>query len=262
LDLATIIGIFVGMGFMVWGILLGGDLSAFIDIPSIIIVLGGTAAGTFVAYPLKQVTASFNVARKAFFVRDLSPGETIGKIIELANIARREGLLALEEAAENIEDEFLQKGVMLIVDGTDPDLVRNILETELAFLEERHGAGKSIFDTLGALSPAFGMIGTLIGLINMLKKLDDPSTVGPSMSVALITTFYGALLSNLIFIPISRKLNIKSKEEILIKEIMVEGLLSIQAGENPRIIEVKLKAFLPPRIRKESMIGERKGADG
>jgi len=261
LDLATIFGIIVGLGFMVWGIMMNGEISAFIDIPSMIIVLGGTAAGTFVAYPLKQVITSFNVARKAFFNKDLSPGDTISKIIELANIARREGLLALEEAAENIEDEFLQKGVMLIVDGTDPELVRNILETELAFLEERHSTGKSIFDTLAALSPAFGMIGTLIGLINMLKTLDDPSTIGPSMSVALVTTFYGAILSNLIFMPISRKLQIKSKEEVLIKEIMVEGLLSIQAGENPRIIEIKLKAFLPPKIRENTIIAERKGAE-
>ncbi|KXG75754.1 flagellar motor protein [Thermotalea metallivorans] len=261
MDLATLIGILLGFGFMVWGIFLGGSILSFWDVPSIVIVLGGTVAGTLVAHPLKKVAQSITIVRKAFSSKDLAPGDTIGRIIELANTARREGLLALEEAAENIDDEFLQKGVMLIVDGTDPELVRNILETELAFLEERHGSGRSLFETMGSLAPAFGMIGTLIGLVNMLKKLDDPKAVGPSMAVALITTFYGSVLANLLFIPIATKLKIRSKEEILIKEIMVEGLLSIQAGENPRIIEEKLKAFLPPTMRKSLHNSKGEGAE-
>ncbi|WP_250160290.1 motility protein A [Clostridiisalibacter paucivorans] len=138
---------------------------------------------------------------------------------------------------------------MLIVDGTDPELVRNILETELIFTEERHGEGQGIFETMGTFAPAFGMIGTLIGLINMLKELEDPSTVGPNMSVALITTFYGAVLANLIFLPVANKLKGRSKKELAKKEMMVEGLLSIQAGENPRIIEEKLKTFIAPQFR-------------
>jgi chemotaxis protein MotA len=249
LDLATVLGIVVGMAFIIGGILIGGSLSTFVDPASIVIVLGGTIAGTFVTYPMNKVKEALVVVKKAFMTKNLKPTETIDKIIDIANIARREGLLALEEAAEGVDDDFLKKGVMLIVDGTDPELVRNILETELSFLEERHGEGRSIFDTLGSLAPAFGMVGTLIGLINMLKTLEDPSTVGPSMSVALITTFYGAVLANLIFIPIATKLKLRSREEILIKEVMVEGLLSIQAGENPRIIEVKLKSFLSPKQR-------------
>jgi len=261
LDLATIIGIIVGMGFIIMGITLDGSLLNFYNLPSIIIVLGGTIAATLVAYPFKKVLESMKVARKAFSSKELNPGETIDKIIQIANVARREGLLALEEAAENIDDEFLQKGIMLIVDGTDPELVRNILETELSFLEQRHGSGKSIFDMMGSLAPAFGMIGTLIGLINMLQRLDDPKSVGPSMAVALITTFYGSVLANLIFIPIATKLKIKSREEVLIKEIMVEGLLSIQAGENPRIIEEKLKAFLSPRIRKDMQNSKNEGVE-
>ncbi|AOT68274.1 flagellar motor protein [Geosporobacter ferrireducens] len=261
MDLATIIGIIVGMTFIIGGILLDGSLLSFWNLPSIVIVLGGTVASTLVAFPLRKVTQSFTVVRKAFSSKDLAPGETISKIIELANTARREGLLALEEACENIDDEFLQKGAMLIVDGTDPELVRNILETELAFLEERHGEGKSIFDSMGSASPAFGMIGTLIGLINMLQRLEDPKSVGPSMAVALITTFYGSLLANLVFIPIATKLKTRSREEILIKEIMVEGLLSIQAGENPRIIEEKLKAFLPPKVRKGLQNGKGEGVE-
>ncbi|RKD27780.1 chemotaxis protein MotA [Caminicella sporogenes DSM 14501] len=250
MDLATIIGIVSGLLLVVWGILGKGSLSWFLDFSSFLIVIGGTIAATFVSFPLDKVLASFKVVKKAFSTNGFQPGSVINKIIDLANVARREGLLALEEAVEDINDEFLQKGVMLIVDGTDPELVKNILETELSFLEERHSEGKSLFDMMGTMAPAFGMIGTLIGLVIMLKQLDDPKSIGPSMAVALITTFYGSLLANLIFVPISKKLKIRSREEILLKEIMIEGLLSIQAGENPRIIEEKLKAFLPPAIRK------------
>jgi chemotaxis protein MotA len=249
LDLATIIGIIAGMGLVLWGILNAGQLSWFWSFSSVLIVIGGTISATFIAYPLNKVLSTFKVVKKAFSNTDFRLNEIISEIINLANVARREGLLALEEAVEGINDEFLQKGVMLIVDGTDPELVKNILETELSFLEERHSEGKGLFDIMATLAPAFGMIGTLIGLVSMLKQLDDPSTIGPSMAVALITTFYGSLLANLFFVPIGKKLKIKSREEILLKEIMIEGLLSIQAGENPRIIEEKLKAFLPPLVR-------------
>ncbi len=249
MDLATIIGIVVGLAFVIMGIVADGDIATYFNLASILIVIGGTIAATFVAYPMQKVLEAMKVVSKAFSHQQEEPGNIISKIITLANIARKEGLLALEEASENVDDKFLKKGVMLIVDGTDPELVRNLLETELAFVEERHKNGQGIFETMGALAPAFGMIGTLIGLINMLKQLDDPSTIGPSMAVALITTFYGSLLANLLFIPIANKLKLRSREEILRKEIMVEGLLSIQAGENPRIIEEKLKAFLPPKER-------------
>ncbi|SDK45567.1 motility protein A [Natronincola ferrireducens] len=251
MDLATVIGIIVGLAFVTWGIISTGDIIMYLNLPSILIVLGGTISATFVAYPLAKVLEAMKIASKAFSNKIIESGEIIAKIIGLANTARKEGLLALEEAAEGIEDEFLQKGIMLIVDGTDPELVRSLLETELSFIEERHRQGQGIFETMGSLSPAFGMIGTLIGLINMLRTLDDPSTIGPSMAVALITTFYGSLLANLIFIPLANKLQLRSREEILRKEIMVEGLLSIQAGENPRIIEEKLKAFLPPKTRRD-----------
>lgn len=250
MDIATILGIIVGVVFVVGGILSDGSIADFWDVASILIVLGGTVAATLVAYPLKSVLEAVKIAGKAFRSQEEDPYEIIVQINTLANIARKEGLLALEEASEEINEEFLKKGTMLIVDGTDPELVKNLLETELSFVEERHGKGQGIFEAMGAYSPAFGMIGTLIGLINMLKKLDDPSSIGPSMAVALITTFYGSVLANLVFIPIANKLKLKSREEILRKEIMVEGLLSIQAGENPRIIEEKLKAFLPPKARK------------
>lgn len=248
-DISTILGILVGLAFVIGGILADGSLMNFFDPASIYITLGGTFASTLVAYPLKSVLEAFKVGGKAFINKEEDPNEIIMQINKLANIARKEGLLALEEACEEIDEPFLKKGAMLIVDGTDPELVRNLLETELSFVEERHKNGQGIFETMGAYAPAFGMIGTLIGLVNMLLKLDDPSAIGPSMSVALITTFYGSLLANLIFLPMANKLKLRSREEILRKEIMVEGLLSIQAGENPRIIEEKLKAFLPPKAR-------------
>lgn len=250
MDLATAIGFIAGIVFIIWGIYLSGSIMTFLHLPSFVIVIGGTIAATFISYPLSKVLKTMKVVKNAFLVKNVSPMEVINEIIKLANIARREGLLALEEAAENIEDVFLKKGIVLIVDGTDPELIRNILETELSFTEERHGEGQSIFEAMGSYAPAFGMIGTLIGLINMLKDLDDPASVGPNMSVALITTFYGSLFANLIFIPLANKLKGRSREEILIKELIVEGLLSIQAGENPRIIEEKLKTFLPPEMRK------------
>ena len=175
--------------------------------------------------------------------------EIIQKIIDLSNVARKEGLLSLEEAAGEIEDEFLKKGIMLVVDGTDPELVRAIMETELASVEERHKDKIGFWDGLGGMGPAWGMIGTLIGLINMLRDLSDLAAVGPNMATALITTFYGSVLANWICSPVASKLKSKNAEEMMVKEIEIEGLLSIQAGENPRVIEEKLKSFLAPKDR-------------
>ena len=250
MDISSAIGLLLGFGFIIGGIVTSGEITSFWDLPSVIIVLGGTIASTLASFPMKNFLNTGKIIKKAFFYKKTSPDEVIVEIIQLANIARKEGLLSLEEYAEKLDDDFLKKGIMLIVDGTDPDLVRNIMETELIFLEERHSEGQSIFETMGTYAPAFGMIGTLIGLINMLKVLDDPNAIGPSMSVALVTTFYGSMLANVVFLPLAQKLKIRSKSEILVKELMVEGLLSIQAGENPRIIEEKLKTFIPPSMRK------------
>jgi chemotaxis protein MotA len=249
LDLATIIGIIGGIVVFVWAVYMDGDLSSFISIPSVLIVFGGLFAAILINYPLSKLIEVTKILKKAFVEKRTPDGELIKTIVELAEVARREGLLALEDAAYQLKDDFLKQGILLIVDGTDPELVRNILETELAFLEERHREGQSIFETMGTLSPAFGLIGTIIGLVNMLKHLDDPSAIGPGMATALITTLYGALFANLIFIPIAGKLKVRSREEVLVKEVMIEGMLSIQAGENPRIIGEKLKAFLSPKKR-------------
>lgn len=249
MDVATVIGIIVGVALLTGAILMNSTLSAYWDPPSVLIVLGGTLAATLINYPLNEVLGVFQVLRIAFRRQTTTPEEIIRSLVGFAEKARREGLLAMEEEAEKIDDSFLQKGIQLVVDGTDPELVRGIMEIELAFLEERHRRGQRIFETMGALAPAFGMTGTLIGLIQMLGKLEDPESVGPGLAVALITTLYGVILANLIFLPIAGKLKVKSEEEVLLREIMVEGILSIQAGENPRIVEEKLKAFLPPKKR-------------
>lgn len=263
MDIGTIGGLVVGLALIVWSIISANSpLTAFVDIPSVIVVVGGTFAAVFIAAPMKLVLSIGAIFGKAAGGGSINAVEIITKIIELANVARREGLLALEEAVGQVKDDFLKKGVMLIVDGTDPELVKSILETELSYIEGRHSEGKGLFDTIGSLAPAFGMIGTLIGLVIMLNNLDDPSSIGPSMAVALITTFYGSVVANLFCIPIAKKLSSKSAEEILTREIMIEGLLSIQAGENPRIIEEKLKAFLSPKVRKTMTSADGGGKDG
>ncbi len=253
MDLASIIGmvlcgIIVIVG-MMWGI--GPSaLGNFYDVASIMITFGGSI---FCVLIMSQSFGGFFNSIKSFslILKRLPSNEeeTIKTIIDLSNIARKEGLLSLEEAANGIDDEFLKKGLLLIVDGTDPELVRSILETELNCIEGRHSDTISFWDSMAAMGPAWGMIGTLIGLINMLNDMEDVSTIGPNMSVALITTFYGSMLANWICIPISSKLKANNSKEILIKEVMVEGLLSIQAGENPRVIEEKLKSFLSPARR-------------
>lgn len=250
-DIATLLGAVFGIVIIVVSILFQGNLSAFWSVSSLFIVLGGTLAATLINFPLPQVVGTVKIMRIAFNNHPTEPGEIIGTLVAFAEKARREGLLALEAEAEVLDEPYLKKGIELIVDGTDPELVRNILETELNFVEERHKQGAYIFESMGASAPAFGMLGTLIGLILMLTKLDDPSAIGPGMAVALITTFYGSLFANLFFLPIAGKLKIRSGEEILNKELMLEGILSIQAGENPRIVAEKMKSFLNPIARKK-----------
>ena len=260
MDLASILGIVLGFILVVIGIITGEQGVAaifnFIDPLSAVITFGGTfttlltMSGGFAEYV--SCLKSFTLILKTP-VQDIT--ETIRQIIGLSNTARKEGLLALEETASTLEDPFLKKGILLIVDGTDPELVRNILETELGCIEDRHAKKIAFWDNMAAMGPAWGMIGTLIGLVNMLKLLDDASAIGPNMAVALITTLYGSLLANWIATPVAIKLKTNSEMEILMKEVMVEGLLSIQAGENPRVIEEKLKSFLVPGKR-ESLTAE------
>src|SRR5690554_527423 len=254
MDLATIIGVIVGIVLLCASIIMGGDSIIFLSLESLMIVLGGTLARTMVSYSGADLLKIPHLIRIALTNIHFNSDEIINILVQFAEKARREGLLALEQDVMEIDDNFLQKGVQLVVDGTDPELVRNIMETKLTFLEERHSRGQKIMSTMGQLSPAFGMIGTLIGLIQMLSQLDDPGNLGSGMAVALITTLYGALMANLLFIPLANKLRVRSEQEILLKEVMIEGILSIQAGENPRIVEEKLSAFLAGSD--ETILGE------
>ncbi len=260
MDIATIIGILGCAGAVVYGIVSGDQgfaaLGNFWDFASFLIVIVGCL---MCMMTMSENIGDFVNKLKSFMltikISESNEGDVIHKIIDLANVARKEGLLQLEEAAEDIDDDFLKKGIMLIVDGTDQELVSSILETELDCIERRHNKICNFWDALAAMGPAWGMIGTLIGLINMLKLLDDPSSIGPNMAVALITTLYGSLIANWICIPVATKLRAKNAKEIMNKEVICEGILSIQAGENPRVIEEKLKSFLAPAIRDEVLGG-------
>ncbi len=264
MDLATLIGIVLCFALVIFGITVEdgfGVLKNFIDVASILITFGGAFCATLTSHKLNDYIAGLKGFMIALKQQKFEQTEIIKKIIELSNVARKEGLLALEEAAEDLDDAFMKKGILLIVDGTEPDLVRAILETELDCVDQRHKKVASFWDTLSAMGPAWGMIGTLIGLVNMLQDMDDPNSIGPSMAVALITTFYGSMLSNWIATPIANKLRANNAEEITLKEVMIEGLLSIQAGENPRVIEEKLKSFLAPTDRNKYAEGVEGGGE-
>ncbi len=249
MDLATLIGVTAAFGLTLMAIFMGSGLGLFIDVPSMLIVLGGTIGVTLVNYPLKEITGIVNVAKKAVFARPQSSEDIIQQLVEFSQVTRREGILALQSKADTLEDPFLKKGITLAIDGLEPDVINTILDTELQFIEERHTQGADIFTTMGSFAPAFGMIGTLIGLVQMLAKMDDPKAIGPAMAVALITTFYGSVLANIVFIPVAGKLKARSREELLIKQLVMEGIRSIQAGDNPRIVESKLHAFIAPKLR-------------
>ena len=226
-------------------IMLSGVISDYINIPSVFIVVGGVLASTIIAFPMETLKNLGKLIGNAFKQKKVDFQADIENIVKIANVARREGILALEETIKEMDDPFMQKGIMLIIDGSDPELVKSVLETELAFVRERHSSGQAVLLQMSSFSPAFGMIGTLVGLINMLSQLSDVSTLGPNMAVALITTLYGVLLANMVFTPFAKKLAAQSSDELLRKEMVLEGILSIQDGENPRIIREKLNAFLP-----------------
>lgn len=253
MDLASIIGLVVCFGMIIFGIV-SGDLGFpaikyFLDAPSFIITVGGTVACILSMNTMSDFVAGLKSITLIFKLPALDTPQIIKKIIELSNVARKEGLLSLEQAAQDLEDPFLKKGILLIVDGTDPELVRGIMETELSCVDDRHKKRIDFWMNVAAMGPAWGMIGTLIGLVLMLQNLSDASTIGPNMAVALITTLYGSMLANWIGTPVATKLKVNSEIESMVKEIMIEGLLSIQAGENPRVIEEKLKSFLAPKDR-------------
>lgn len=250
MDIATILGILSATGLVLGAIFMGSGLNVFINIPSLCIVLGGTIGVTLIAYPLKDFLSVIKVVQKALFTRNISATELISKFTSFASKTRKEGILALESEIKEVKDEFLKKGVQLSIDGLEPQQIQNILDTEIDFVRDRHKLGADIFTSMGTFAPAMGMIGTLIGLVQMLQSMDDPSTIGPAMAVALLTTFYGSLMANICCMPIAGKLKTRSKEEMLTKEMTIQGIMSLSNGDNPRILEQKLLAFLPPAKEK------------
>jgi chemotaxis protein MotA len=259
-DIATIIGLVVAFGLIIWSIILGGSLSGFVNLPAIAVVIGGTTGALLINFPLPSILGLGNIFKKTFMFTLDNPDEVIGKMVGYAERARREGMLALEEDSENETDDFLRKGLRLAVDGTDPQLLEKILETDVEQIENRHSEGAKILNAGGTYAPAFGLIGTLIGLVNMLSSLEDPTQIGAGMATALITTFYGAVLANAVFLPLSGKLESRSNEEMVIKSMIIDGIMAIQSGDSPRIVEEKLKSFLSPSLREKLDSGKEKAA--
>ncbi len=252
MDIATIIGIISAFTLVIWSILMGSSLVLFLDLPSVLIVFGGTIGCSMINYPLPDIFKVIKVVKNAFFIKPTTSKELIANFVTLAGTARREGILALESALNDISDDFMKKGLQLSVDGLEPVSIKDILDTEIVNIQERHKLGAEIFTTMGTFAPAMGMIGTLIGLVQMLQTMDDPSSIGPAMAVALLTTFYGSILANVCCLPIAGKLRNKSSDEVMIKGLMSEGIMSIAKGDNPRLLEQKLNAFLSPELRETS----------
>ncbi|MFG0282904.1 MAG: motility protein A [Phycisphaerales bacterium JB039] len=250
MDIGTIIGLVLGVLAILIGVVLGGgSIPAMIDPTSVMVVLVGSLGAMVISFPLARILKVHKVILKAIRSVPPDPTETIRELVRYAEVARREGILSLENLIPEMKDPFIVRGVKMAVDGTDPELIKTILDTELEALMERHAQGKAILDALAKYAPAFGMIGTLMGLIFMLKNMDDPSAIGPGMAVALITTLYGALIANVVASPLADKLAARDIEEALVKTIIVTGVMSIQSGDNPRVVEAKLLTFLPPADR-------------
>jgi chemotaxis protein MotA len=231
---------------------MGGGIQLFINLQALMIVVGGTLGATMINYPLNEVFGVFSVVKKALFTKNIVSNDLIKIFMNFAHKSRKEGILALESELKQVKDDFLIKGVQPSIDGLEPNEIRDILDTELDFIKNRHQLGAEIFTTMGSFAPALGMIGTLIGLVQMLQSMEDPSTIGPAMAVALLTTFYGSIMANIICMPIAGKLRTRSREEALTKEITIQGIMSLSSGDNPRILEQKLQAFIPPNERRSS----------
>lgn len=247
MDKGTVGGLILGTTVMIVSIMIapGATFGAFYDLPSVAVVIGGSLAATAIAFPLRALFLFPRVTRKLIFPdqRELAP--VISQLIEFAEIARRDGILALENRAEDVDDPFLRLGIQMAVDGTDAEVTEKVLRAEMEAVARRHKTGKGMFETLGRYAPAFGMVGTLIGLIIMLGNMDDPAAIGPGMAVALITTLYGAIVANLICLPFADKLAFYSKRELEVREIIVQGILAIQEGDNPRVLQQRLSTVLP-----------------
>ena len=250
MDIATIVGLLLGISLLLMTILIsdGASFAGFYNLPSILVVVGGSIAAVLICFPLKNIFGFVGVAKKVFLNKQAGIADLIEQIVSLAETARRDGLLALEGRLDEITNPFVILGIQMAVDGTRPEVIESIMRTEMDAVASRHRNGKSMLDQMGRFAPAFGMIGTLMGLIIMLGDM-SPETIGTGMAVALLTTLYGAIISNLFCLPFAEKLDFLSKHELLTMEIIVRGIMAIQSGENPRVIEQKLNTFIPPKLR-------------
>lgn len=249
MDLATLTGVIAGVVFILSAVFFGGNFTAFINIPAALIVLGGGIASTLISYRLGELTKLLKVVSRVFITRNTRPDKSIPLIVRLAQKARREGLLSIEEDLDQINDKFTRESLQLVVDGVEPDIIRGFLQLELESMRIRHAKGQALFRTMGALFPAWGLIGTMISIVNMLSSLTDFSKIGRSVASAIMALLYGTVLAYFICLPVANKLKLKSDEEISNKEMVIEGILAIHAGENPKIIESRLMLFLAPEKR-------------
>ena len=256
MDIATAIGIIAGFLVISGAIVLGGGALMFVNVPAMLITFGGTFCATLVHFPLGDIVKITGAIKRTFSVNIPLAEDIIESMSEYARTARRDGVLALEEPMSNCEDDFLSKGLQMIVDGVEQEQIREVMTIELNALQRRNRLGAKILSFMGDAAPAFGMVGTLIGLIQMLRELDDPDAIGMGMAVALLTTFYGALIANLLFIPLAGKLSQREEEEETVRQMMIEGCCSIQAGVNPTVLEDRLTSFITPGERQEEEGGE------
>lgn len=249
MDIGTIIGLVGAFGFIAFSIMLGGNFAAFWDAPSFLIVVGGSFATMFIMYPMGVVIGTVKVILKCFVYKTESPLALIDLLVQLSEKARKESIVALEKV--QVSDPFMARGVQLVADGTELGLLRTVLDIDMSVMQQRHWRGQDIMKSLGTYSPAFGMIGTLIGLVQMLQNMDDPSAIGPAMAVALLTTMYGSVLANCIWLPLAKKLEERSNDEYRNMELIREGIIAIQKGEHPSLLKEKLQSFLPPSMRQK-----------
>ncbi|MDZ7784025.1 MAG: flagellar motor protein PomA [Halioglobus sp.] len=249
MDLATLLGMVGAIGVVLAAMLFGGSLATFVNVPSLFIVLGGTVMVVMIKFSLHQFLGAFKVAARAFVFRLDDPEDLIEKIVSLSHIARKEGMLALEN--EEVENEFLDDGIKMLIDGNNHEIIHTVMNKDRQQTIDRHDWGARVFSAAGEVAPAMGMIGTLIGLVQMLANMDDPKSIGPAMAVALLTTLYGAMLGNMIMLPIADKLNLRKIEEGRNKALCIDGVLAIQSGQNPRIIESMLKTYIAPKKRRK-----------
>ncbi|MCX7664567.1 MAG: motility protein A [Gemmataceae bacterium] len=256
MDKATPIGFLVGFAAVLGAIVFEGGvqgIAAFLDVPGMMVCFGGSFAAAMVAFPIGNIMALPKTVMHIFKVKTPNLRNEIKRFAEYAAVVRRDGLLGLEAKLPDVQDPFLKRGLEMVIDNATKEKLHEVLEIEIEALHERHTTGKKIFENMGAMAPAFGMVGTLIGLIQMLGSLEDPSKIGAGMAVAMVTTFYGAFLSNMIFLPIATKLETRSREEVAARQMMLQGLIGLVEGENPRELEGKLKAFLSPKYRQEQV---------